>query len=183
MLSAVTREFGAVQLGSSRSTCCIVAVGTREISSCRPQRAYSSARRALLLMGLARALAVVVEKQTIERRGWLDGRLGLFRAHVRTVVVCIEYYVRKMRLPTGIGDDAETWRCVMRNPRGFFSSCPRAKKLKRLATRDTPHGSRPNLDDSDRRVRVVPTSLAFSLTVRVRGDMPENKVSIITTHM
>ena len=51
----------------------------------------------------------------------------------------------------------------MRKPSGFVLSIPEAKKNKGLAIRDTLHGSRPSLDDSDRRVRVVPTPLAFRL--------------------
>ena len=47
------------------------------------------------------------------------------------------------------GDVAET--------RGFASSVPKAKKVIRLATRDTLHGSRPNLRQRELDGRIVPT--------------------------
>ena len=47
------------------------------------------------------------------------------------------------------GDVAET--------RGFILSVPKAKKIQRLATRDTLDGSRPNLRQRDPDGRIVPT--------------------------
>ena len=41
--------------------------------------------------------------------------------------------------------------------RGFTSSMPNARTVKRLATRDTQHGSRPNLRQRDPNGRIVPT--------------------------
>ena len=45
----------------------------------------------------------------------------------------------------------------MRKPGDLPYPCPRPKKLKWLATRDTLHGSRPNLEQRDPKVRIVPT--------------------------
>ena len=46
--------------------------------------------------------------------------------------------------------------------------------FKWLVARDIFHGSRLNLDNSDRRIRVVLTPLAFRLELHVRRYMPEN---------
>ena len=46
---------------------------------------------------------------------------------------------------------------MLRKPGDLPYPCPRPKKLKRFATRDTLHGSRPNLRQRDRMGRIVPT--------------------------
>ena len=50
----------------------------------------------------------------------------------------------------------------MRKPGDFPQVCPRPKKFERLATRDTLHGSRPNLRRRDPKDRTVPPPLNVS---------------------
>ena len=67
--------------------------------------------------------------------------------------------------------DARKKLPLMQTPWGFALSIRAGKKKLGLATRDTLHGSRPNLNHRDRRVRVGSTPLAFWLKVLVRRDM------------
>ena len=54
--------------------------------------------------------------------------------------------------------DAETQTPrMLRKPRDLPQVCPRPKTFYRLATRDTLHGSRPNLRQSDPDGRIMPT--------------------------
>ena len=47
---------------------------------------------------------------------------------------------------------------MLRKPEDLPYPCPRPENIKRLATRDTLHRSRPNLRQRDRMGRIVPTS-------------------------
>ena len=58
---------------------------------------------------------------------------------------------------TGIGDVETQSQGMLRKPGDLPQVCPRPKTFKRLATRDTLHGSRPNLRQRDPKGRIVPT--------------------------
>ena len=70
------------------------------------------------------------------------------------------------------------------NP-GIASCVPQAKKVKRLATRDTLNGSRPNLRQREPDGRIVPTPPTFGTKVRARRDVPEGRknITIILIHI
>ena len=72
------------------------------------------------------------------------------KKRVPSTSVCI----RVLRTYTGMGD-AETQCCG--NPGICHLSVPKAKKVQKLATRDTLHGSRPNLQQHEPDGRIVPT--------------------------
>ena len=67
--------------------------------------------------------------------------------------VCIQF----LRGYTGIRDAETESPGMLRKPGDLPYPCPRPKKFKRLATRDTLHGSRPNLRQRDRVGRIVST--------------------------
>ena len=67
--------------------------------------------------------------------------------------VCIKI----LRAYTGIGDAKTQNPGMLRKPRDLPQVCPRPKKFKRLTTRDTLHGSRPNLRHRNLDGRIVPT--------------------------
>ena len=68
-------------------------------------------------------------------------------------LVCIQI----LRAYTGIGDAETQSPGMLRIPGDLPQVCPRPKKFKRLSTRDTLHGSRPNLRQRDPNGRTVPT--------------------------
>ena len=83
----------------------------------------------------------------------LCAKIGKCTLYEQKNPVCIEIlraytWIRDAETPIP-GDVAET--------RGFALSVPKAKKFKRLATRDTLHGSRPNPRQRDPDGRIVPT--------------------------
>ena len=64
---------------------------------------------------------------------------------------------KKLRTYAGIGDAETQSPGMFRKPGDFPQVCPRPKKFKRLAMRDTQHGSRPNLQQREPGGRIVPT--------------------------
>ena len=67
--------------------------------------------------------------------------------------VCIQF----LRAYAGIRDAETQSPGMLRKPGDLPQVCPRPKKFKRLATRDTLHGSRPNLQQREPDGRIVPT--------------------------
>ena len=66
--------------------------------------------------------------------------------------VCIQI----IRAYAGIGDAETQSPGMLRKPGGLPQVCPGSKKFKRVATRDTLHGSRPNLRQREPDGRIVP---------------------------
>ena len=62
-----------------------------------------------------------------------------------------------LRTYAGIGDAETQSPGMLRKPVDLPYMCPRPKKFKRLGTRDTLHGSRPNLRQREPNGRIVPT--------------------------
>ena len=100
----------------------------------------------------------------------LCGRVvALCSPHVVCCLSCASFakkkknYARKklslqiLRAYTGIGDVETLTPWMLRKPGDLPYPCPRQNKFKRLATRDTLHGSRPNLRQRDPNDRIVPT--------------------------
>ena len=81
---------------------------------------------------------------------------------------------------TGIGDAETPSPGMLREPVDLPYVCPRPKKLKRLATRDTLHGSRPNLRQRDPNGRIVPTPSDVS---DKGANRKRKKMTIIRTHI
>ena len=65
--------------------------------------------------------------------------------------------IKVLRTYAGIGDAETQSPGMLRKPGDLSQVCPRPKKFKRLATRDTLHGSRPNLQQREPDGRIVPT--------------------------
>ena len=72
---------------------------------------------------------------------------------------------------------------MLRKPRDSPYVCPRPKKFKRLAARDTLNGSRPNLRQREPDGRILPTLPTFGTKVRARRDVPEGKNKITIIHI
>ena len=70
---------------------------------------------------------------------------------------CVNPIPRGMRKPNPRGDAETPSPGMLRKLGDLPLGCPRPKKFKRLATRDTLHGSRPNLRQRDPNGRIVPT--------------------------
>ena len=68
-------------------------------------------------------------------------------------LVCIKV----LRTHAGIGDAGTQSPGMLRKPWGLPQVCPRPKKFKKLATRDTLHGSRLNFQQREPDGRIVPT--------------------------
>ena len=84
--------------------------------------------------------------------------------------VCIQI----LRAYAGIGYAETQSPGMLRKPGDLPQVCPRPKKFNRLATRDTLHGSRPNLRQHEPDGRIVPTAPdVFGTKVRARRDVPE----------
>ena len=64
---------------------------------------------------------------------------------------------------------------MLRKPGDLPQVCPRPKMFKRLATRDTLHGSRPNLPQREPTVELCPPHPRFWIKVRTRRDAPEGE--------
>ena len=101
--------------------------------------------------------------------------------------VCIQI----LRVYTGIGD-AETQSPghaeapspgMLRKPGDLPYPCPRPKKFKRLATRDTLHGSRPNLQQRDPNGRIMTTPSDVSDKSTKRCARRWNIMTIIRIYM
>ena len=60
---------------------------------------------------------------------------------------------------------------------------PPAKKLGELATRDTRHGSRRNIDDSDRTVELYPPFCFLAKVGVRRGPKPDPNLTNVSTHI
>ena len=65
--------------------------------------------------------------------------------------------IQILRAYTGIGDAETQTLGMLQKPRDLPQVCPRPKKFKRLATRYTLHGLRPNLRHRGLDGRIVPT--------------------------
>ena len=65
--------------------------------------------------------------------------------------------IKTLRAYTGIGDAEAPSPGMLRKPEDLPYPCPRPKKFKRLATRNTLHESRPNLRQCDPNGRIMPT--------------------------
>ena len=56
--------------------------------------------------------------------------------------------------------------------------------FERLAKRDTLHGSRPNFEHSDAKVRIVPTTSDVSgISAKKMGSTTEAKMTYVRVHM
>ena len=65
---------------------------------------------------------------------------------------------------------------MLRKPGDLPQVCPRPKKFKRVATRDTLHGSRPNLQQREPdTVELCPPHPTFETKVPTRRDAPEGE--------
>ena len=94
--------------------------------------------------------------------------------------VCIQI----LRAYTGIGDAETPSPGMLRKPGDLPKVCPRPKKFKRRATRDTLHGSHRNLRQRDPNGRIVPTPSDVSDDVAsTKRCAPLKKVTIIRIHM
>ena len=87
-------------------------------------------------------------------RGALCNNREMYVYHLRAEnPVCTQIF----RAYTGIGDAETPSPKMLRKSGDLPYPCPSPNKLKRLATRDTLHGSRPNLRQRDPNGRIVPT--------------------------
>ena len=77
----------------------------------------------------------------------------MFTLYEQKNVVCIQI----LRAYTEIGDAETQSPGMLRKPGDLPQVCVRPKKFKKLATRDTLHGSRPNLRQRDPDGRIVLT--------------------------
>ena len=88
---------------------------------------------------------------------------------------CVDPIPGEMRKPNP-QKDAETPSSGMLQKLGDLPQvCPRPKKFERHATRDTPHGSRPNLPQRDPKHRIVPSPPNVWIKVRARRDVSEKR--------
>ena len=65
--------------------------------------------------------------------------------------------IKSLRTYAGIGDAETQFPGMCRKPGDLSKVCPKVKKLERLATRDTQHGSRPDLQQREPDGRIVST--------------------------
>ena len=91
--------------------------------------------------------------------------LGLVRAHDVHMFFwfaskgCVNSILGEIRKHNPRGDAETSSLGMLRKPGDLPYPCPRPKQFKRHATRDKPHGSRPNLRQRDPNGRIVPTPL------------------------
>ena len=93
--------------------------------------------------------------------------------------------IQTLRTYAGIGDAETQSPGMLRKPGDLPYMCPRPKKFKRLATRDTLHESRPNLRQREPDGRIVPTppDVSDKGASTKRCAQRKKKITIIHTHI
>ena len=107
--------------------------------------AGGAAGRQFFIVVVLCVLAVLMAVRGQQTDRMLMFPLGLVRAQ----------RVQRHKKKYTLGTCARCW--MLRKPGDLPYSCPRPKKLERLATRDTLHGPCPNLRQRDPNGRIVPT--------------------------